>query len=284
MNNRTSKITILLIILMLLLSLSVIVTASESAMIGKITHLSGKARIKNKDAIKWDKLQNNMLIYDGQKIETGTQSRCEISFRGKSIVRIDENTTIEIKETTSGIDKAKIEDGDLWLAHLLPETKSAIDIETPSSASSIRGTVYRLSCNNNHTAYRCYKGAITVKPIAIENKIKQDETFLIEKGEELILLRNYSEYMEKQKREFSNFINEKMDDFEQYNQEQMQSFNESVNTDMEDFKKMNGYYVSHKTFDENKDKTANWVRWNMEKDKELSADLTQGVKSLRSNP
>jgi FecR-like protein len=225
-----------------------------------------------------------MLIYDGQKIETDRSSRCEISFRGKSIIRIDENTSIEIQENTNGIDRVKIEDGDIWLAHLLPETQSAIEIETPSSASSIRGTVYRLSCNNNHTTYRCYKGAITVKPIANENQVNHIKPFLIEKGEELILVRDYLEYKEKQKREFNDFINEKMGDFEQYNQEQMQLFNESVNTDLEDFKKMNGYYVSHKTFDEKKDRKANWVSWNMERDKELSTDLTQGVKSLRSNP
>ena len=106
----------------------------------------------------------------------------------------------------------------------------------------------------------------------------------VKKDKSKIVQQALKEYIEKQKREFNDFINEKMDDFEQYNQEQMQSFNESINGDMEDFKKMNGYYVSCKTFDEKKDKTASWVRWNMERDKEQLANLAKGSKSLRLNP
>jgi FecR protein len=281
MNHGIFKITILMV---LFLSLWGIAVANESTIVGKITYLSGKARIKNKDEIKWNKLQNNMNLYDGQIIETDTQSRCEIHFRGKSIVRINEYTRVEMKENTSRMDKVKIEDGDIWLAHLLPEAKSAIEIETPSSACSIRGTVYRLSCNTNQTTYRCYKGTITIKPIANENQINHNKTFLIGKGEELILVKNFAEYINEQKREFNDFINEKMDDFEQYNQEQMRSFNESVNSDMENFKKMNGYYVSHKAFDEKQDSASDWVRWNMERDKKRMSGLPQKVNSLRLNP
>ena len=259
----------------LLISLSVLAAGSESAMLGKITYLSGKARIKDKDGIKWDELKNGMRIHDAQRLETAGQSKCEISFRGKSIVRIDENTSIEIKENINGIDKIKIEDGDIWLAHLLPETKSAIEIETPSSACSIRGTVYRLSCNNNQTTYKCYKGTIKVNPISNDSQTKHDKSFFIHKGEELILVRNYMEYLKKQKKEFNDFINKKMDEFEQYNQEQMQSFSESVNNDMKDFKKMNGYYVRYKKFDEKKDMEADWVKWNSERDKELASHLLE---------
>ena len=117
---------------------------------------------------------------------------------------------IEIKENISGIDKVKIEDGDIWLAHLLPETEnSAIEIETPSSACSIRGTVYRLSCDTNHTTYRCYKGTIIVKPITAINQTNQTKTFSIGKGEELILVNDFMEYINKQKSEFNAFHQEK---------------------------------------------------------------------------
>jgi len=272
MNLLNSKTTIFL---MLFISLSVLASGSESVMLGKVAYLSGKARIKEKDGIKWDELKNGMRIHDAQKLETAGQSKCEISFRGKSIVRIDENTSIEIKENINGIDKVKIEDGDIWLAHLLPETKSAIEIETPSSACSIRGTVYRLSCNNNQTTYRCYKGTIKVNPTSNDSQTKHEESFFIHKGEELILVRDFMEYIKTQKREFNDFINEKMDAFEQYNQEQMQSFNESVNSDMKDFKKMNGYYVRYKKFDEKKDMETDWVKWNIERDKELESLLME---------
>lgn len=263
------------VILVIVLFLSGYTAGKAGMIMGRVTHLSGKARVKESGQKEWKALKKGMHIHAAERIETARQSRCEISFRGKSVARMDERTIIDVRHDIEGGDKLKVDSGDIWLAHLLPETKSAIEIETPSSACSIRGTVYRLSCNNNETTYRCYKGVIKVDPLSQERRSGPDDSFLIHGGEELILVQNYSEYLKKQKKEFNDFISDKMGAFEQYNQDQMKSFSESVSSDMKDFKKMNGYYVKYNKFDEEKDREDDWVKWNLKRDQALAERLSE---------
>jgi len=281
MDSRDLKISAHILLLIFLLVSGAV---AEPPVLGTITYLSGNAQITDKDGAKRDELSPNDPLYDGEGIQTDTQSRCEINFRGKSVVRIDEHTRIEVKGNIQGSDNVTIKDGDIWLAHLLPETESAIEIETPSSACSIRGTVYRLSCDANHTTYRCYRGTIFVKPTPAIKAPPHTETFTIGKGEELILVSNFEEYMNQQKIEFNTFTKEKMEGFEQYRKEQTQAYDESVKRDLDSFQKMNGYYARFKPFDEKKDRASEWVRWNLERDKKLLPDPPQKFNSLRLNP
>ncbi|MEJ2052637.1 MAG: FecR family protein [Calditrichaceae bacterium] len=235
--------------------------------LGKITFFVGGIKLQNSGNPKWKNATFNSGVNEKDKIKTDKQSRCEISFSNKKVMRIGEKSIVEITKADAGQEEAKVEKGSFWMSLFLPWGQSSLKLKTPSSVCSIRGTVYRLDCDENHTTYRCYKGEIAVTPFKEDGETLSDSTFSIGAGEELILVMDFDEYKKQQEKAIQDYKKQQMEDFERFKQQDQQQFQEMLKKDEEDFKKINDMNYKKTTFNKEEDLKSDWVQWNMERDK-----------------
>lgn len=239
----------------------------EKNKLGKITFPLGDNYLQSEGDLKWQTAEYKMPVFENDKVKTARESRCEVTFKNKKIMRIGENSIVEITKDEAGVEEVKMSKGLAWLSLFLPWGKSKINVRTPNSVCAVRGTVYRLECDSNQTTYRCYTGKIAVTPIKDDGVTIADSTFEIGGGEELILVNDFEEYKKQQEKAYQDFKQKEMDDFERFKQQEQEEFNEMVRKDLEDFKKMNEINYKQSNFDLREDLKSDWVKWNKERDK-----------------
>ncbi len=244
-------------------------TDNERKPLGKVTFPLGDNFIQSRGTVKWQPVKYKMPVFEFDRIKTARQSRCEITFETKKVLRIGEKTIVEITQDDAGTHEVKLDKGSAWLSLFLPWGKSKINVKTPSSVCAVRGTVYRLEADSNHTAYRCYKGTIAVTPFKEDGKTLADSTFEVNAGEELILVMNFEEYKKQQQKQWEEFKQKEMDDFERFKQQDQQQFDEMLQKDLEDFNKVNNISYKQQRFDFEEDQKSDWVQWNKERDRLL---------------
>jgi hypothetical protein len=237
--------------------------------LGKISFFMGGIKLQNTGNPKWNNATFNTGVMANDKIKTDKQSRCEVTFSNKKVMRIGEKSIVEITKDKAGVEEATVKKGSFWLSLFLPRGRSSFRLKTPSSVCSIRGTVYRMDCDENQTTYRCYKGEIAVTPFKEDGVTLSDSTFSIEAGEELILVMDFEEYKKQQEKAIEDFKKKEMDDFEKFKQQDKQQFDDMVKKDAEDFKKINDMNYKKSAFDQKEDLKSDWVQWNSERDKLL---------------
>jgi len=258
-------------------SLIIVVFAEDGAKksIGKISFPLGRSYVQSQGGSKWAPAKYNMPVYGKDKIMTKKESRCEIKYSNKKVMRIGENTIVELKDNQSGSgEDVKINKGRAWISMFLPKGKGRLNVRTPSSVCGIRGTVYRVNCDDAKTQYRCYKGTIAVTPLKDDGTLSE-KTIPVSAGEELILM-NFEEYkrqqeellnkekddlnkgMEQMEKEMQEAMKQDMQDFEKSKQEDAEAFSEFVKTGK--------LYIKKDKFDEKEESNSDWVQWNKERD------------------
>lgn len=260
---------ILGIMMILFLVFPVMAQRTGTESLGKITFYMGDVRMQQPGQVQWSNATFNTGVVQNDKIKTDKQSRCEVTFTNRKVMRVGEKSIVEIKKDEAGSEEVVMEKGNAWLSLFLPKEKSSFRLKTPSSVCSIRGTVYRLDCDENQTTYRCYQGTISVTPFQKDGQTLADSSFDIGAGEELILVMNFDEYKKQQEKAIEDFKRKEMEDFDRFKQEDEQQFEDMLQKDAEDFKKVNDINYRKMSFDRTEDLKSDWVQWNMERDKLL---------------
>ncbi len=255
-------------ILILFLSIFILMPlfAQNSKSIGKISFPIGDNHIQAQGSVKWNKVRYFMPVNDRDKVKTGDKSRCEITFTNKKVMRIGANSIAEVTQDEEGVEEVKMSRGLAWLSIFLPKGRTKLRVRTPSSVCAIRGTVYRLSCDNVQTTYRCYEGTIKVTPFKKDGLTLADSSFSIDPGEELIVVSDFEEYKKMQEKEIKDFEEQDMDEFEKFKEQDQSEFDEMVEADLKDFKNMDNINYKKSDFNLEKDAESDWVKWNQERD------------------
>lgn len=250
----------------LLLFVVLAAAQNQKQSIGKVTFPIGNNFVQPPGSNQWKGVRYYMPVFDKDKIKTSKQSRCEITFQTKKVMRIGANSIVEVTKDKAGTEEVKMSRGMAWLSLFLPKGSSHLRVRTPSSVCAIRGTVYRLETDSTHTDYRCYKGTIAVTPLKKDGKTLSDSTFKVGAGEELVVVNNFEEYKKQQEKAFNDFKAKDQNDFEEFLRRDQQQFNDMVANDLKAFKKMNNIAYKHSKFDTEKDAQNDWVQWNKERD------------------
>ncbi len=248
-------------------SLIVIVFAEDGAKksIGKISFPLGRSYVQSTGGSKWTPAKYNMPVYDKDKIQTKKESRCEIKYSNKKVMRIGENTIVELKDNQSGSgEDVKINKGRAWISMFLPKGKGRLNVRTPSSVCGIRGTVYRVNCDDVKTQYRCYKGTLAITPLKDDGTLSE-KTLSVDAGEELILVMNFEEYKKQQEKELQDFIDNDTKAYEEFMKKDKEELEKAKN-EFEDFKKMDNLHIKQSKFDQKEEANSDWVQWNKERD------------------
>ncbi|GAB4187079.1 MAG: hypothetical protein Kow00108_24080 [Calditrichia bacterium] len=248
---------------------------SQKKSVAKINFLIGKTQIIQKDAHQILEASFNSELYPGDRVETKKESRCEILYHNGNVVRLDENSIYRItrveeekKETES-----ELSFGKLW-ANIVKifSGPQSFDVKTPTAVAAVRGTVYQIKIDSVASDFKVFNGSIGVKPVG-KDSASEDSTFVINEGEQMLLVSNFKEYMKQQDEAFKNFMKEQEEAFEKFMEEDQAAFEEFQKRDEEDFKKFNNLHYLMDKFDMEKEMKDDWVKWNIERDKALKREL-----------
>lgn len=137
----------------------------------KITVIYGKAKVLRAGKNRWINAYRKMKLFPGDKIRTGKKTKIEIRFIDGSIIRLADNSEMEIsrlerdeknKQNNTGL-RAKV--GNFWTRiKQVAGYKNNFEVTTPTAVAGVRGTVYRMEIKEDTTTMvRVYKGKVEVR-------------------------------------------------------------------------------------------------------------------------
>jgi len=137
---------------------------SESDRHATIQSMIGSVKVRKGDAAVWKDAKPKMSITEKDAIRTFVESQAEILTSEGSVIRLDENTTMEMatfNQNPNGSQTTKVAvlSGTL-LSNVkkLINTGSKFEFETPTATASIRGTRVGLEVTSDKTSIKVYEG------------------------------------------------------------------------------------------------------------------------------
>lgn len=135
---------------------------------GTITYVKGTAQKKGIKGEDWQGAKENTQLASGDKVKTLEKTRAEIRLEAGKVIRLDENTTVDlvklIEESQNKVETdIKIEQGNLWAKVGKLGEGSELKVESPIAGASIRGTTFRVEVAvDKSTQLNVYEGVVEV--------------------------------------------------------------------------------------------------------------------------
>ncbi|MCD6334248.1 MAG: FecR domain-containing protein [Candidatus Latescibacteria bacterium] len=243
--------------------------AAEKEPLGSVTFMIGDVDIQKCGKTDWADAELEQPTYEKDKVKTQEESRCEVTLTDEKILRIGEKTVFEILREPDGNAKVGVKSGKVWMNIRSLVEKEQFEVATPTAVAAIRGTVYRLSCDANHSSYRVYEGSVAVTPFKEDGKTLEDSTFTVHVGEEFTVVKDFEEYKRQQKEALKKFKKSEKEKLKEFERQQREGFKEFKQKEEAAFQKFKSLHVELKSFDTEKDRKLDWVKFNLERDKKL---------------
>lgn len=135
---------------------------------GIITYVKGVAQKKGTKTEEWERARENTNLASGDKVKTLEKTRAEIRLEAGKVIRLDENTTVDlvklVEESQGKVETdIKMEQGNLWAKVGKLGEKTEFKVESPIAGASIRGTTFRVGVTlDGSTQLNVYEGAVEV--------------------------------------------------------------------------------------------------------------------------
>ncbi|MBC7188301.1 MAG: FecR domain-containing protein [Calditrichaeota bacterium] len=157
---------------MMLIPVLSVPALSQPPKIGTITFLVGNATditVRHQASNEWLPANLKMELYEGDVIRTAKESRAEITLFDKSILRIGEQTELELNKATIAKKAKEIQSnlnkGKLWANIAQAGGTRTFQVKAPTAVCAVRGTVYRIDADSATTVL-VYQGAVDVGPLS----------------------------------------------------------------------------------------------------------------------
>jgi len=156
-----------------------------------IKSMIGTVSVRKGQSPTWKEGRPTMVLKEKDAIRTFVESQAEVMTSEGSVLKLDENTTMEmstLKDFGGNVQatKVKILNGSI-LANVkkLVNTGSSFEFETPTAVASIRGTTVGLDVTGDQTLVKVYEGVVVVKPKGGTTgaSVKTNQMITIVKGE-----------------------------------------------------------------------------------------------------
>ena len=136
----------------------------------KASYVKGTVEVGAKADGPWKKLKKNRKVKAGQYVRTGAGSRAELKFPDGSVIRIGEESTLEVQE--AGFDgksksvnvKANLLGGKAWSkVSKLAGDDARFEVQSDNAVAGVRGTIFRLNVDKDQaTVVKVYTGSVAV--------------------------------------------------------------------------------------------------------------------------
>ncbi len=157
---------------LLVLFFSALTASPQPARIGTITFLVGGANditICRHHTQEWVPAKLKMELFEGDRLRTAKESRVEIMLLDKSVLRIGEQTELELTKAVLSKKKKQVQSdlskGKLWVNITEAGGQGTFQVKAPTAVCAVRGTVYRIDADSTTTVL-VYDGAVDVGPLS----------------------------------------------------------------------------------------------------------------------
>ena len=166
-----------------------------------------------------------------------------------------------------------IEFGHAWLTDF-SKKRSTTRVRTPTAVAAIRGTVFRIDCDNNQSTINVYTGMVDVSPLKEDGITPEDTTFTVEAGEKFVIVKNLEKYLEQEKKALQQFKNKEKNDLKYkkilivgaISKMDGHMFNRQLQEEKTKFKLYKSISLQKSKIDTEITQLSEWVNWNKERD------------------
>lgn len=127
--------------------------AATPAMPVTLIDAAGTIERSRAGTVTWERIRTGETLATGDRIRTGTQSRAAVQFSDRSVVRLGENTTLQVQPPVAG-GKRRFGLFQGLLYFFNRERPSDVEFETPISSGAIRGTEFVLDADDGGATTR----------------------------------------------------------------------------------------------------------------------------------
>ena len=156
----------------LLIVVAVTISDGQGWVVARVNFYIGDVGVKKAGDEEWGGCTLKQPLYTGDAVRTGTESRLELKMDERDVIRIDENSELEVSKTTlaqykGSVSKASLKRGRIWTnVRKVIADRENLTVETPTVVAAIRGTIFRIDIPTSlSTIMRVYEGTVE----AIEN-------------------------------------------------------------------------------------------------------------------
>jgi hypothetical protein len=150
-----------------LLFVAVTVGEGQGLAVASVNFYLGDVNIKKAGKEEWGSVALKQELFTGDAVRTGARSRLELKLDEKDVVRIDENSELEVSKTVlaqfRGTEsKANLKRGKIWTnVRRAVADRENLSVETPTVVAAIHGTVFRIDIPTlASTVLRVYEGEV----------------------------------------------------------------------------------------------------------------------------
>ena len=137
---------------------------------GVITLLEGQAQVKKAGETEWSLARPNMILSENDQVRVLAKSRAELILDNQTVMRLSENTQLAIQEleeeaaTQKETARVQLSLGKLWTRTAkLFNPLSRYDVTTPTAIAGVTGTVYQVRvADDRSTSIQVFQGAVNV--------------------------------------------------------------------------------------------------------------------------
>ena len=176
----------------IILTILLMCTNAFSEDVGKVTYVEGRVDIFNPDSEIGSPLVEDEAVSIGDAIRTKSNSKAEIEFKDKSILRLAQNSKVEIEDYQLDKDNRrkraaiKLERGKARAIIAKGPDSSPFDISTPNAKGTVKGsdifTFYQAGSTNMLVA----EGKLSIANIA-----HPEDTLVVPSGSAMFAIDNF---------------------------------------------------------------------------------------------
>jgi hypothetical protein len=165
------KMTVVFVLLIAFVCVSSHEVAAESGGSDAVaTVIQGTARVYSKEATKGLVIKKGDRIKEDQEVRVAEKSRIELRFPDGTMMRLSEKSSLKMRELafnkqTEGKNvKVDLDGGKLWAnVKKLTTPDSSVVVKTSNAVAGVRGTVYQVNVNEDKSALvKVYDGEVYV--------------------------------------------------------------------------------------------------------------------------
>ncbi|MBN2410797.1 FecR domain-containing protein [candidate division KSB1 bacterium] len=136
---------------------------------GLVTYVDGSAKKQKLADVQWTNVELNTEVTGGERVRTFVKSRAELELAELDKIRMAPKTTIDIlklyEETKEQQRETQVllQEGDLWANVAKKSENMSFAIGTPIAAAAITGTTLRMNVAQDSTSeLKVYKGEVII--------------------------------------------------------------------------------------------------------------------------
>lgn len=152
---------------LLLVVVAVTVGEGQAWVVARVSFYRGDVTVKKAGSEAWGNIAWKQPLYNGDAVRTGAESRLELKLDEKDVVRIDENSELEVSKRTLAQYKgtastARLRRGKIWTnVRKVVADREHLTVETPTVVAAIRGTIFRIDIPTAvSTVLKVYEGEV----------------------------------------------------------------------------------------------------------------------------